>query len=530
VHLHLDYRYAPGSTVDGATLELGEDDIAALDCERIERIVPGWLPEMVGVLIEQLPKDVRRRLIPLADSAQALAAVVARDDRPLTTALAMAVEDRLGADRRREPVTPAAFATASLPAHLRLRFRIRDAAGTLIYEGRDPAFIATQAAAASDRLLPLKAQYDTVPSASWPGDCPGEVRLHGVTGHVALSRARDERGLPAARRTVYASAVSAAAWHDDGLDALLEAALAPELERIALAEAPPVLAGRCERLLGARLGALRRGLALAVLRSVERRRIVDRTAWVDLRDRAAALLPREAASFDTLLDRCAGRVETLRTRLKQGAKNLVAVQVQRSVARHLERLTGPGWTSRLPWSGLRRLDTFLDALVRLLDGCAARPADMQRAAARREALMDTWDQAVDEGHRRLAEALGCVPRLRELAAQGEECLLAADGSASGASAAGAGFTEGRWRAALTQLAERLATATDRIAQVRDRLIEAHTITARLPPGRVRERLQGDCARLAREFPDLGLGCDCDAQIIAAQALMDRVKTAVAAVR
>ena len=525
VNLRLDYHYAPGSPVDGATLALTEDDIAALDCDRLERLVPGWLPEMIAVLIEQLPKDIRRHLIPLADSAVALAEIVAQDARPLTVALATAVTARLGTDQRHEPVTPASFTLALLPAHLRLRFRIRDVAGTLIYEGRDPAFIATQAAAASDRLLALKSQYDTAPSASWPGDCPGEVRLHGITGYIAISRARDEQGLPAARRTVYASAVSAAAWHDDGIDALLEASFAKELEKIALAKAPLVLSGRCERGLNNRVGALRRGLALAVLRSVARPRISNRAAWLDLHDRAALILSSQSQGFDPLLEQIITRVETLRCRLKQGAKNLLAAAALRHAARHLDRLVGPAWTARLPWSGLQRLDAWLDGIGRLLERTGTHAAETQRACQRREALLDAWDSAIDHGHRRLGDALGLNHRMRERAQQLEECLLAANG---GPMSSGAGFSEARLRDGLSEIAGILTAATDRMAQGRERLQHTYALTARLTPGRMRDRLQADCGRLTADFPDLGLGCDLEAQWVAIQALEDRIKLALTA--
>lgn len=524
VQLRLDYHYAPGSATDGATLEINDNHLAALDPQVLDRLIPGWLPEIVTTRLEQLPKDLRRQLIPLAESALALVEVISQDHHnPLDKAFDIALAKRLGESLS---IFSQRKISAVLPPHVRLRYRIRDADGRLLYEGRDPAFIATQANAAADRLQALRARYDTEPSVTWPGDCVGEVILHGVTGHVALARARNAQGLPAAQRSVYASAIAAAAWHHDGLDALLEGSLALELDTLVLSPASLLLSSRCERLLGQRIGAIRRGLAIAIMKSVERRRVVDSSTWNTHRDQVHAELRANAPQIDPLIDRICTRMESLRNRLKQGSKNLVGVLVQRSVARHMERLCGPTWLSRLPWQGLQRLDKYLDSLQRLLDDCASRSAEVQRACVRRDALLDAWDSAVDDGQRRLAEALGMGPRLKDAALEGEERLLAASNNIVGASA---GIAESHWRTSLAVITRELTIATDRIAQIRCDLLDAHALSARLAPGRLRERLQSDCTRMIKDFPDLGLGCDLEAQILGARALCDRVRSALATV-
>jgi hypothetical protein len=273
-----------------------------------------------------------------------------------------------------------------------------------------------------------------------------------------------------------------------------------------------------------RLGAARRVLALCVLRGVERKRVTDRAAWDDLRTRAAAALATVTKEFDPLLDRVNTRADTLRNRLKQGAKSIAAAAAQRAALRQVERLVGPGWTTRLPWAGMKRLDTYLDGVAKLLDGVnGPKAADAGRAATRRDSLMDLWDGVIDDRHRRLVEALGLGGTVRELAMRLEECLLTADGTTVGT---GAGFAERQLRDGLDGLSAHLEKATDRIADGRQRLIQLHALTSRLAPGRSRDQLQADATRMARDFPDLGLGCDLDAQLIAIEALEGRIKTAL----
>ena len=247
----LAYRYAPGSPDDGVTLELSEEQAAQLTLAALDGLVPGWLPDLFLACLEQLPKESRRALIPLADTARAAAAALAplcgRAD--LATALAGWLGERHG-------VSGARFDRRLLPEWLRPRVLVRGAAG-LTWQGRDPEFLAQQAEAAPDRLALLKAEWETPPDAAWPGDCPAETQLAGVRGHVALERSRARDGGVAARRAVHASPEAAAAWHRDGLEALLEAALAPDLADWVGAPAPAALSARCEKALGLSLGAAR---------------------------------------------------------------------------------------------------------------------------------------------------------------------------------------------------------------------------------------------------------------------------------
>ncbi len=522
--LGLRYRFVPGDTDDGATLELREDQLALVDQGRLDWLVPGALPETIEAYLGQLPKDLRRRLIPLADSARDLTArCLALPDsatrRGLPQLLGELVRERLG-----QPCPP--FMAGALPAHLRLRFRIRGVDGTLAYEGRDPEFLAAQAAAAGDRLRVLRGLWETPPATVWPGDCPGEVAAGGVTGHVALMRCRDERGLVAARRTVFASALAAQAWHDDGLDALLEAACDGELSALALAPAPLVLTTRVERLFGARCGALRRACALSVLRSVERGRIRDAAAFVDLQERAQVALVAAGGEIDALLERICARAEPLRARLKQGAKSLAAAAAIASAAEQVARLSAPDLPARLPWHALRRADVYLDALSRRLDLAATKPQDTKRAADRCAGLLAVWDDAVPADAARLVLALGCAGQVRELGGVLEECLLALGdpaGLARGAPS-GAGFAEGRLRGGLLEVGKRVAAERDAIAEARTRLLEHRVLVTRIG-GPARSRLGEECERMLADFPDLGLGADLPAQRQAVVALCERIRAA-----
>jgi ATP-dependent helicase HrpA len=492
----LSYRFAPGDTADGTTLELTEEHLAQVDPLALDWLVPARWEETIDAFLQQIPKDQRRRLIPLAETATALAQELApqRGRQPLVTALIAAIAKRLG---QACPLLD----QAALPAHLRLRFRIRDAHGAESYVGRDPRFLAAQVAAAGDRLRLVRAEWETTPATQWPGDCPATATVHGIVGHLAVVRARDATGAVAVRRAVFTSADAGTAWHDDGIDAALEAVHDQDLAAIATAPATG-RSPRVERAFGQRMGLLRRHVALAVLCSGERGVIRDQAAFTALSQRAGESLRAAAAGIDGLLDQIAERSESLRNRLRQGAKSLAMATVARGVGTHLDLLLAPGWINRLPWVGLQRVPAFLDGLGRRLDGATTKPQDMLRASERITGLLAAWQEAI-AGDSRMIAALGLSRSLRDLAAVREETLL---GLVMGGGS-GAGFAEGRLRDGLATTSRRLQGELGAQRRLRDRALDVRGALQRLPAGPRRDALMAEGDHLLASYPGLGMGVD-----------------------
>ncbi len=514
----LTYRFAPGDADDGATLTLTDAQALRIAPAAVDWFVPGWIEPSIHAYLESAPKDLRRLCIPLAETARALAEECRADARRLS--LHEALAQRL---RARFQLT-AVFDPAVLPAHLRLRFRVTAVDGSVLYTGRDRGLVFRQGLGRGDRLAPLRARWDTAPAAHWPGDCPGAISDGGLTGQVALARARDERGNVAARRALYASASAAAAWHQDGLDALLEASCAAELAAVVAAPAPAHRVATWEKALGARHGALRRQLALTVLLGGARRGQVAKEAdFTALRTQALTQLTAAAQMFDVLLSDLAGIADTVRERIKQGARSLAAAGAQRAAADDLARLLGPGWPTRLPWATTQRLPLFVRAIITHLDHALREPAQAQRLAARVAVLDDLADASLGGDTPRWLAALGRTRQMREILGQIEECRFAVmqPGTASGS-----GFAEGQVRQQIAELDAAVVLAKRTIADARATLLEARPLLDRLPAGASRDALKKEVDERLASLPDLSLGADLDAQADAARAQAARVKAAL----
>src|SRR5690606_12869341 len=135
----LRYAFAPGAEHDGVTLELPQPLAGALRPEPLEWLVPGWLEEKVTALVKQLPKELRRALVPVPDTVREWLPELERR----AAAARRTGGERLGAvlhelsARRGVRMSEDAFDETRLPAHLRMRVAVLDANGKVVAAGRD---------------------------------------------------------------------------------------------------------------------------------------------------------------------------------------------------------------------------------------------------------------------------------------------------------------------------------------------------------------------------------------------------------
>ena len=69
LELALSYRFEPGAEHDGVTVHVPLALLGQLRPDRFEWLVPGLREELVTTLLRSLPKELRRPLVPVPDSA-----------------------------------------------------------------------------------------------------------------------------------------------------------------------------------------------------------------------------------------------------------------------------------------------------------------------------------------------------------------------------------------------------------------------------------------------------------------------------
>ena len=144
----LSYRFEPGTAGDGVTVEIAlpllNDAVAAgLDWQ-----VPGLRVELITALLRTLPKQVRRAVVPIPQTAAALAAALPAEPAGSTEQLTDVLSAELG---RRGVLVPAdAWQLDRLPEHLRPTYQILDPTGAVLGQGKDLARVAQAVRARGD--------------------------------------------------------------------------------------------------------------------------------------------------------------------------------------------------------------------------------------------------------------------------------------------------------------------------------------------------------------------------------------------
>ncbi len=211
------YRFAPDSQDDGVTVRVPASVAGTVPPESFDWLVPGFLAEKITALIRGLPKEYRRRLVPVARTVEAILAEMPKSgDEPLVTVLGRIVQRRFGLQ-----IPASAWPTDRLPAHLRTRIAVTGPRGQILAADRDPQVLQAVAAPADDRLLAdLRRRWERedVGVEDFP-DLPESLSVASAAGqwvvYPALVEAAEGRidlrllSDPAAAETAHRKAVAA---------------------------------------------------------------------------------------------------------------------------------------------------------------------------------------------------------------------------------------------------------------------------------------------------------------------------------
>jgi len=420
--LPLSYRFDPGSEHDGVTVHVPLKVVPQLRPVGFDWLVPGFRPELVEALLRGLPKDVRRELVPIPETAARLLERMTPRAAPLPVAMARELQEL-----RSVRVTPAMLDLDALPGHLRMTFRIEeDGAGPddpPIAEGHDLLALREQV---TPRLRAALAE--ATPSlerhglTGWTiGELPRTVELPGTAGAVRAFPALVDEGDAVGVRSFDSPAAQAEAMRLGTRRLLL----------LNLPRPRPTLATAA----GLTLATAPHGSLAAVVEDVTTATVEGLTdhfggpAWdaegfATLRDRIAERLPgavdRVLAQVVRVIDAERDVRRALEDLSLRPATAEAFDEALRDVAEQLRRLVHPGFVTAV---GPRRLPD----LVRYLQGARRRLERLPDARAQDADRMRAIHE-LERAHRaRVAGWPAGVPQpaeLREVPWMLEELRLA----------------------------------------------------------------------------------------------------------
>ena len=141
-----DYTFKPGAEKDGVTVTIPCHSLALIPPDAMDWTVPGLVREKIETLIKSLPKEYRKRLVPVTNTVDLimkelpeLTAYKKEGGLPaksLISAVGSYIYDRFAID-----IPATAWSRDDMPRHLKMRLAITSSNGELIASGRDKAIL-----------------------------------------------------------------------------------------------------------------------------------------------------------------------------------------------------------------------------------------------------------------------------------------------------------------------------------------------------------------------------------------------------
>jgi ATP-dependent helicase HrpA len=226
--LACDYAFEPGTEVDGVTVTIPAETTGDVPREQLDWLVPGLLPEKITALIKGLPKAYRIKLVPVADTVQAILDEMPRGWESLPAALSRFLFHRLKVD-----IPAAAWPVDTLPDHLKMRLAITDGKGNVVASGRDERLLDQRE---SGPALPagtsaLARQWEHRGIATWDfGDLPDMLASADGPGTSWCLYPRLEAGDNEIRIRLFSDVKAAEDAQANGVAALLARHFADDLK------------------------------------------------------------------------------------------------------------------------------------------------------------------------------------------------------------------------------------------------------------------------------------------------------------
>ena len=217
VSMPLSYEFEPGSTTDGLIVDIPIDGLARVDPGIFDWSVPGLREELVIAMMRSLPKQIRKQLAPIQETAREILQSHDPSAEGLVAFLRRVLTGRAGV-----PIPLDAFDPERVPAHLRPSFRVIGEDGEVLAEGPQLSVLRNDLQSEAQNALATSGHsVERTGLTAWNlGDLPTEVEIDGpgrvVTAYPALV---DDGDSVAVRIFATLAEQSAAMW--DGTRRLL---------------------------------------------------------------------------------------------------------------------------------------------------------------------------------------------------------------------------------------------------------------------------------------------------------------------
>ena len=158
LRLAASYRFDPSHDEDGATVKIPVQALAQVDENLWSWGIPGWRQDLIEALLKALPKDKRRNLVPIPDTARKL---MSRID---AVHLQQHIFNFLAFQLRAEQISEKDFSLDRIEQYLLPLIKVIDDKGRVIEQGRDLAELKARCRTETHSpVKQLKGEFKTFP-------------------------------------------------------------------------------------------------------------------------------------------------------------------------------------------------------------------------------------------------------------------------------------------------------------------------------------------------------------------------------
>ncbi|QIO05622.1 DUF3418 domain-containing protein [Acinetobacter shaoyimingii] len=158
LRLAASYRFDPSHDEDGATVKIPVQALPQVDENIWSWGIPGWRQDLIEALLKALPKDKRRNLVPIPDTARKL---IAKID---AMHLREHIFNFLAFQLRGEQISVKDFSYERVEEYLRPLIKVIDEKGRVIEKGRDLAELKARCRTETHSpVKQLKGEFKTFP-------------------------------------------------------------------------------------------------------------------------------------------------------------------------------------------------------------------------------------------------------------------------------------------------------------------------------------------------------------------------------
>ncbi|MFW5989319.1 MAG: ATP-dependent RNA helicase HrpA, partial [Desulfosudaceae bacterium] len=221
------YVFDPADEKDGVTVAIPAPLAGDIPADRLDWLIPGLLAEKITALIKGLPKEYRKKLVPLNRTVDIITREMPRNRRALPAELSDFIHRRLGV-----MIPASVWQPRALPDYLRTRLALIGEDGRELSASREAAVLQQHhpAEAVSDALAAVRRQWerDDIDWRQFP-DLPEQIPVEGPDEELIAFPALVEAGSRVNLR-LFTSRSRARTAHQQGVRCLLERRLSREIK------------------------------------------------------------------------------------------------------------------------------------------------------------------------------------------------------------------------------------------------------------------------------------------------------------